>query len=180
MKICKGLILLSLVLVLMLSAPVAFGQSTAPPTSSVSVSTKSDIPASLNVALPSAAAKQPAPAPTPPDIGNIINACAATADDLKAQRAYANGLETENKLLYERLETEKRANAVLLELDSTRRDAMASLRSALEAKNETIAAKDEVIRGQDKLVTALKSKKPSLLKRIGDVAIGAAIIAILK
>ena len=78
-------------------------------------------------------------------------------------------LERESKLISERLETEKKAAAVLQEVNRTRSSEAEALRSAVAAKNETIAAKDAVIAGQDKLVQALKNKKTSPWKRFGDV-----------
>lgn len=227
MKICKLLSLLSLVLVMMLSVPVAFGESPAPPTSYVTDSEKSGTRVQTNeqwtvdsgqlpeTATPAEAVPryeesraeiqtiaksrepdnlrseishlsidlrigQPTPTPTPPEIQSIIDACAATAADLKSTRAYAAGLEAQNKLLQDRLETEKRATAILTELNDTRRAEASALRSALEAKNETIAAKDAAIAAQDKLIAELKKKKPSPWRRLGDILIGAAVFAVLK
>ena len=54
------------------------------------------------------------------------------------------------------------------------------MRITVAAKNETIAAKDAVIASQDKLIETLKRKKASIWRRLGDVLIGAAAIAILK
>ncbi len=110
----------------------------------------------------------------------IIEACAAAAEDLKATRVLAEALELENYSLKTRLETEKHATAILLELNETRKSETESLRAAVEAKNETIAAKDAVIANQDKLIETLKNKKTSPLKRIGDILLGAAMIAIFK
>lgn len=218
MKICKLLSLLSLVLVMMLSVPVAFGESPAPPTSYVTDSEKSAIPVRTDVepsplgetvlsgqqvangSYDSSAAvkpetpetvagrqhytqptlREPTPTPTPPDIQPIIDACAATAADLKQTRMYASGLEAQNKLLQDRLQTEKQATAILTELNDTRRAEASALRSALEAKNETIAAKDAAIAAQDKLIAELKKKKPSPWRRLGDILIGAAVFAVLK
>lgn len=173
MKICRILALLSLMLVLTLSVPVAFGQSPAPPTNYVSSLKQPDTPVANRTA--------PIPEATPPteegaqDIQPIINACAAAADDLKKSQILINVLESQNKLLSERLETEKRATAVLTELNDTRRAETTALRGVIEAKNQTIAAKDAVIAKQDQLVGELKKKKPSLLKRIGTIALGVAI-----
>ena len=111
---------------------------------------------------------------------NIINACSAAVDELAKTRLLADALELENKLLNERLETEKQHVVLLSELKATRKSENEALRTAIAAKNETIAAKDVVIVGQDKLVEALKQKKTSPWKRIGDVLLGAAVFAILK
>lgn len=55
-----------------------------------------------------------------------------------------------------------------------------ALRKVVAAKDETIVARDAVIAAQDKLVASLKAKRPSIWRRIGDVLIGAAAIAVLK
>ncbi len=104
----------------------------------------------------------------------------AAADELQASRALIETLDSENRALSERLETEKQATAILNELNETRKSESETLKAVITAKNETIAAKDQVIASQDKLVATLKAKKPSPLRRIGDVLIGAAIFAILK
>jgi len=104
-----------------------------------------------------------------PDEPRIINACAAAVNELAKTRLLIEALERESKLISERLETEKKAAAVLQEVNRTRSSEAEALRSAVAAKNETIAAKDAVIAGQDKLVQALKNKKTSPWKRFGDV-----------
>jgi len=114
------------------------------------------------------------------DIQRLINSCAAAAEDLARTRILADALERENALLKERLETEKRTSAVLLELNETRKAEAASLRETVAAKNETIIAKDGVIAAQDKLIETLKKKKTSPLKRLGDVLIGVALAAVLR
>ncbi len=104
----------------------------------------------------------------------------AAAVELEQTRVLVSVLETENKFLIERLQTEKRTTAVFTELNETRKNEAEALRSAIEAKNETIAAKDNVIRSQDSLNDALKNKKPSPWRRLGDLLIGAAIFAVFK
>lgn len=110
----------------------------------------------------------------------IIEACAAAADELAAGRSLIAALDNENAALKVRLATETRTTAVLRELNETRQAEASALRSALDAKNETIAAKDAAIAAQDKLLAALRSKKPSPWRRIGDIMIGAAAVLILK
>ncbi|MGH7784661.1 MAG: hypothetical protein ACREO5_12565, partial [Candidatus Binatia bacterium] len=110
----------------------------------------------------------------------LIGACAAAVDDLKAERVLADALSNENAELKTRLDTEKQTTALLKELNETRKNEADSLRQAVAAKNETIAAKDVVITSQDTLIEALKKKKISPWKRLQDVLIGAAIIAVLK
>jgi len=119
------------------------------------------------------------PSPTP-EIQKIIDACAATADDLKATRTYASNLESENKLLSERLETEKKTTAILTELNKTREAENAALRDTVMAKNETIAAKDAVITAQDKLVAKLQKNKSSPWQRAADVLLGVGLFALLR
>jgi len=130
---------------------------------------------------------KPQPTPTPPSVPpertvtqGLIDACAATVNDLEKSRAYIAALETENKLIRERLDTEKRTAATLSELNETRRAETSALRGVVEAKNEALAAKNEVIANQEKLIAELKKKKTSIWRRIGDVALGVAIIAVLR
>ena len=91
-----------------------------------------------------------------------------------------DALERENRLLGERLETEKQAAAMSAELNETRRAENEALRSAAAAKGEVIAAKDEVIEGQERVIEALKKKKSSPWKRVGDVLIGIAAGVLLR
>ena len=92
----------------------------------------------------------------------------------------AAALETENGALKRQLETTKQSIDLLNELNETRKSETDSLRQTVAAKNEAIAAKDAVIASQDKLIAELKNKKSSPWKRLGDVLIGAAIVAIFK
>ena len=89
-------------------------------------------------------------------------------------------METENGALRSRLDTEKRANELLSELNETRRAESEALKATVTAKNETIAAKDAAISSQDKLIESLKTKKRSPWFRIADILLGAGVIAILK
>lgn len=104
----------------------------------------------------------------------------AVAVELEKTRVLVDALETENRVGAKRLETERAANTLLTELATTRKSENEALRQTVAAKNETIAAKDSVIASQEKLVATLKARRPSLLRRIGDVLAGAAIIAIFK
>ena len=110
----------------------------------------------------------------------VFGACAAAVGELKASRVLIGALERENGLLKQRIETEKQLADGLTELNRTRKSETDALRSAVAAKNETIAAKDSVIASQDKLIAALKTKKTSPWRRLGDLLTGAAIFAILK
>lgn len=91
-----------------------------------------------------------------------------------------DALERENAALKTRLETERGANAILIELNETRKSETDALRQTIAAKNETIAAKESVIAAQDKLIAGLKTKRTSIWKRIGDIAIGVAVGAVLR
>ena len=111
---------------------------------------------------------------------SLTNACAAAANELAKTLLFAAALERENELLNQRLATEKEQAALLTKLTASRKSEVEALQTTLAAKNETITAKDSVIAGQDKLIAALKTKKTSPWKRIGDVLIGVAISALLK
>lgn len=111
---------------------------------------------------------------------NLVNACAATADELAKTRKLVTVLEAENKTLSERLDTEKQSSKLLGELNETRKSETEALRATVAAKNETIAAKDAVIGKQDELVRELKNKKTSPWKRLGDVLIGVAVSTLIK
>ena len=175
----KSLNQILLVLALMLIGHAAFGQSPQPPTSSAPSSPKSDTRVSSRSAESS---KQSIGSP-PVNKGfndDVISACAAAVEDLKATRRLADALEEENAALKTRLDTERQTTALLAQLNETRKSETDSLRATVAAKNEAIAAKDAVIAAQDKLIEALKKKKSSPWKRLQDVLIGAAIFAILK
>lgn len=104
----------------------------------------------------------------------------AVAVELEKTRALVDALENEKLVVSQRLETEQKTAALLTELAATRKSESDALRNAIEAKNETIAAKDKVIDAQDKLTASLKAKRPSLLRRLGDILAGAAVVAIFK
>lgn len=110
----------------------------------------------------------------------LTEACNAAADELRASRILIDVLDTENAALRLRLETERRAGALLTELNDTRRAESEALKQTVAAKDETIAAKDAAIASQEKLIEQLKTKKRSVWSRVGDILIGAAAIAILK
>jgi len=110
----------------------------------------------------------------------LIGACAAAVDDLKATRVLVESLTNESDALRTQLETEKQTTGLLTELNETRKTETDALRETVAAKNEAIVAKDAVIASQDTLIEALKKKKSSPWKRLGDVLIGAALFAVLK
>ena len=149
-----------MLLVMMSGAHAAFGQSPLPPVNSAKSSPKPDIRAANEAA--------------------IRNACADAAEDLKATRKLADALDAENDLLKKRLETANETTAIYAELNETRRAEANALRETIKAKNETIAAQTKLIGSHERLAEKLKKKKPSLIQRIGDVLLGAAIFAVLR
>lgn len=171
----KRKLLTPAMLVLMSAAQAASGQSTLPSTSSAKSSLTPDTAAVQSDGF--SRYKTTKPRTSVPD---PLAACSAAVDDLIATRRLAAALEAENASLNERLGSEKRMNAVLSELNETRKAEKAALEIALKTKNETIAAKDAVIAAQDKLIAALKPKRTSPWRRLGDILIGAAVVAILK
>lgn len=115
-----------------------------------------------------------------PNASQIVNACAAAAEELIAARRLVSALERENLALRDRLQTAAQVESILQEIAETRRREAQALRAAITAKNETIAAKDSVIAKQDELIEKLKKRKSSPWKRVGDILIGVAISAVLK
>ena len=96
----------------------------------------------------------------------------AKPSELELSQRLIAALERENAALKQRLDTEKASNALLTELNETRKSEAEALRQTIASKNEALAAKDAVIAAQDTLIASLKQKKPSVWKRIGDIAIG--------
>ncbi len=174
----------------LLIVPAARGQSPLAKPRSAPVSPKSDtrvvdtVPSSeFQVTSKEKRAQITPPSParnSELETRNFLGACGAAVDELKASRALIDALDSDNAALKKRLDTEKQATAVLTELNETRKAETEALRVAVAAKNETITAKDAVITAQDKLIAALKQKKSSPWRRIGDVLIGAAVFAIVK
>jgi uncharacterized protein YicC (UPF0701 family) len=107
-------------------------------------------------------------------------ASVSPVETIAAMDGLIDALERENAALRARLEDEKAATALLQELNETRKSENRALADALAAKNETLAAKEQVIDSQEKLIAGLKTRKTSIWKRIGDIAVGAAIGAILR
>jgi chromosome segregation ATPase len=183
MKKLKNLKVILPLLAVMLSVHAAQAQSQQPQTSSASDSARSGI--RVNKAVESGELrverKEISKAPgSQIETRNLLNACAAAAEDLKATRQLVTALEDENAALERRLEVETETTALLTELNETRKSETENLRETVAAKNETIAAKDAVIASQDRLIETLKKKKSSPWKRLGDVLIGVGILAILK
>lgn len=110
----------------------------------------------------------------------LTAACNAAADELRASRILVEALENENVALRSRLDTERRANELLVELNETRRAENEALKATVAAKNETINAKDAAIAAQQKLIEHLKPKKRSTWARVADILLGAGVIAVLK
>lgn len=189
MKNLKSLLLTLAVLVPMSSALAAQEPSPRPPANSAKSSPRSDTRANEPVASRESGVGSRTVEPAQPNTSasilqaqdpRLVDACAAAVEDLRASRALIAALDAENASLKARLATEQELTATLNELNDTRRQESDALRSALSAKNETIAAKDAAIAAQDRLIEALKHKRPSPWRRIGDILIGAAAIAIFK
>lgn len=194
MKISKRLILTLAMLALAFSALAAHGQLAPAKPNSVQSLPFSDTHANKEVPGPmSQVPSQGAMVkgqrskikdesdPTPkPEVRNIIAACAAAVDELAASRELVDALEKENEALRSRLETEKQLTELLTELNNTRKSEADALRAAVTAKSDALDAKDAVIASQDKLIKALEKKKSSPWRRLGDVLIGAAVIAVMK
>jgi hypothetical protein len=161
-------------LVVMSSGLAAFGQQPQQQKTSAENSRSSDTGVSEVRVTPSGVRNGTAKAVT------LTAACNAAADELRASRILIDALETENAALRSRLETEKRANELLVELNETRRAENDALKSTVAAKNETILAKDAAIAAQEKLIEHLKGKKRSAWARIADILLGAGVIAVLK
>ncbi len=101
-------------------------------------------------------------------------------DDIAVTDRLIEALERENAALRQRLATEQKANALLAEINETRKAENAALRETLAAKNETISAKNAALDAQERLIRDLRERRRSVWARIGDIAIGAAIGAVLR
>lgn len=156
----------------------------------VSVSTVLALSAALKAQPPNSAPNSPNSA-IPVRTGNrsdristsasqIVNACAAAAEELAVSRKLIDALERENRAFSERLETARQTEMLLKELSETRRAENEALRATVLAKNETLAAKDAALAKQDELIAELRRRKSSPWKRIGDILIGVAVSSLLK
>lgn len=114
-----------------------------------------------------------------PGRSELVNACAAAADELAATRRLAAALERENIALRDRIDTASQMETALKELNDSRQKENSALRAAITAKDETVAAKDAVIAKQDELILQLKKRRSSAWKRLGDILIGVAISTVL-
>ena len=188
MKNLKRLTITAALLAAIWTVPAGQAQSKQPPTNSVPSSPSSDTRAGEVVPgskfrVPSKRTDTVEPTlsrNSELETRNSIAACMATAVELEKSRVLVEAIETENALLIERLETERQTNIVLTELNQTRKNEAEALRASVAAKDEAITAKDAVIASQDKLMEALKKKKPSPWRRVGDILIGAAAGMILR
>jgi chromosome segregation ATPase len=165
---------MSVLLGVMSGGLAASAQSTPPPTNSAPGSRTSDTRASKSDAGVSSPTVREGPTQ------DATRACAAAISELEASRRLIDLFERENSLLKDRLETETRTTTILAELSTSRKAESEALRSALAAKTETLAAKDEVIASQQGLIDALKTKKSSPWKRLGDILIGVAAGALIR
>lgn len=104
----------------------------------------------------------------------------ATAVELERSRTLIASLEAEMRAVNDRLGAERSANALLTELNATRRAESDALRVAADAKDKALAARDRAIDAQSELVEKLRNKKPSPWRRLGDILIGVAAGALLR
>jgi hypothetical protein len=147
-------------LVLMSSVPAAIAQSVPSPP-------------------PSPSAKSSLPSATRADTA-LRQACLSAAADLDSTRRLADALTAENAALTERLEAEKLASAELARLAAVRGSEAEAVRLSNAAAARVIAAKDAEIAARDRLIESLRKKRASPWRRLGDILIGAAAVAILK
>src|SRR5258706_1043940 len=116
MKNWKSLMITALSLTAMWNAPVTLGQSTQPQTNSVKSSPSSDT--DVNDAVPSSEVKVPSKARNAElEMRTLVSSCMATAVELEKTRTLVSALERGNSALRTRLETEKRATTILLQLN---------------------------------------------------------------
>lgn len=104
----------------------------------------------------------------------------SAAADLDATRRLVEALTAENAALAERLESEKIAFAELSRLADVRGSQAEALKLSAAAAERVIAAKDAEIAARDKLIDSLRKKRASPWRRLGDILIGAAAVAVLK
>lgn len=160
MKNSKIQKLLPVLLVLVSSVPAAMSQSVPSPP-------------------PSPSAKSSPPSATRADAA-LRQACLSAAADLEATRRLTDALTAENAALTERLDAEKLASAELTRLAAVRGSEADAVRLSYTAATRVIAAKDAEIAARDRLIESLRKKRASPWRRLGDILIGAAAVAILK
>lgn len=86
----------------------------------------------------------------------------------------------ENKLLSERLATEKKTSALALELAAARQAEAESYRAASDAKSEALKAKDEIIANKNKEIEIYKKRGGGLMDAVRKIATGVVIGLIVK
>ena len=86
-------------------------------------------------------------------------------DEAETQDALIKSLEAENKLLTERLDTEKEKNLLLAEIAESRKKEADNFKTANDANKEVIALKDAQIKNNEAEIVLLKKKKTSLIKK---------------
>ena len=114
--------------------------------------------------------------PTP----GLIGACSRAVNELVELRSLSAAQADEIAKLESGIEAARATNALLTELNDTRRRETEALRGTVAAKDETIAAKNGAIAKQDELIRVLEKRKPSTWKRVGDLAIGIAAGILLR
>lgn len=101
-------------------------------------------------------------------------------DELALMDKLIESKEREISLLKERLILEQEKSKLALEIADARKSQAEALSRANESLLIAISAKDLQIQNLEKEVEMLKKKKPSLVKRILDIAAGIGIGILLK
>ncbi len=109
-----------------------------------------------------------------------LNLANKALDELEIQDKLVAALESQLSLINDRILLEKQRADLLSELAASRGRENESLKKAIDSAKEAIAAKDQIIANKDKEIELLLKKKPSLLARIRDIAIGVSLGLILK
>lgn len=101
-------------------------------------------------------------------------------DELEVLDKLVAAQEAQLKLIDDRIALEKQRADLLAELAASRGRENESLQKAIDSAKEAIALKNQIIVNKDKEIELLKNKKPSLLSRIRDVAVGVGLGMILR
>lgn len=135
-----------------------------------------------------AAANLNAQTPTPSSDGSklvtvkqeTLDLANKALDELELQDKVITAQDKLITALNDRLSTEKEKSALALELAEARKREAEAQRIAAGSAVEAIAAKDKIIANKDEQIEILKKKKPSILKRIGDVMLGVAAASLIR
>lgn len=111
---------------------------------------------------------------------SVLNDCGKTLGELEAQDKLIESQTAEIKLLQDRLQLEKDRFDLQRQISESAVRQSEAMTEANKALRDAITAKDSIIENNNKQIEILKNKKPSLMKRILDVAAGVGIGLILK